>query len=90
MKKRIKLIIKGRVQAVGYRASCVTAAKKYQIVGSVRNTVNGDVFVDAEGNEEDLQDFISWCNKGPFWAKVTNIIETEDKCGGFTEFKIVY
>jgi acylphosphatase len=89
MKKRKKLLIKGRVQKVGYRASCIEAAKENNISGNVRNTPDGNVYVDAEGEEADLQKFIAWCHKGPFWAIVTDIEETEDKLTGYKGFEIV-
>ena len=89
MKKRKKLLIKGRVQKVGFRASTVEAAKENNISGNVRNTPDGNVFVDAEGEEKDLQKFISWCHKGPYWAKVTNIEEKEESLLGYDKFEIV-
>jgi acylphosphatase len=89
MKKRKKLLIKGRVQKVGFRASTIEAAKENNISGSVRNTPDGNVYVDAEGEENDLRRFIAWCHKGPFWAKVTDIEETEEELTGYKGFKIV-
>ncbi len=89
MKKRKKLLIKGRVQKVGFRASCLEAALKNNISGNARNTVDGNVFVDAEGKEEDLLKFISWCHHGPFWAKVTTVEQTDDGVKGFDIFEIV-
>ena len=89
MKKRKKLLIKGRVQKVGYRASCLDAAVKNNISGNVKNMPDGNVFVDAEGEEEDLQKFIAWCHKGPFWANVTDIEETEEELKAYQGFGIV-
>ena len=89
MKKRKKLLIKGRVQKVGYRASCLDAAVKNNISGNVKNMPDGNVFVDAEGEEEDLRKFIAWCHQGPFWAKVTDIEETEEKLKAYQGFEIV-
>ena len=81
-------MIKGRVQKVGYRASALEAALQNNISGIVRNTPDGNVFVDAEGEEDDLQEFIAWCHKGPFWAKVTDIEETEKTLKGYDGFEI--
>jgi len=89
MKKRKKLLIKGRVQKVGFRASCLEAALENNICGNVRNTADGNVFVDAEGKEDDLLKFIAWCHQGPFWAKVTTVEQTDDGVKGFDIFKIV-
>ena len=89
MEKRKKLLIKGRVQKVGYRASCLEAAIKNNISGNVRNNSDGNVYVDAEGKEEDLKKFIEWCHQGSFWAKVTDIEEKEEKLTGYEGFVIV-
>ncbi|RLD61087.1 MAG: acylphosphatase [Bacteroidetes bacterium] len=89
MKKHKKLLIKGRVQKVGYRASTLEAALQNNISGNVKNTPDGNVKIDAEGEEEDLQKFITWCFKGPFWAKVTEIEEKEESLIGYDNFEIV-
>lgn len=89
MKKRKKLLIKGRVQKVGFRASCLEAAMKNNIYGNVRNTAEGDVYVDAEGKEKDLLNFVAWCHKGPFWAKVTNIEQIDESVKGYDIFEII-
>jgi acylphosphatase len=72
MKKRYKIIVKGKVQGVGYRFSCMETAYKYGVKGFVKNNANGSVTVEAEGEEETLQPFIQWCKKGPLWARVTD------------------
>ncbi len=75
MKKLIKLVIRGKVHGVGFRFSCMEAAYKYGIKGFVRNKSDGSVYVEAEGEDENLDLFRQWCKKGPLWAKVNDIEE---------------
>ena len=72
------LTITGRVQGVGFRASAKDKAKQLGIKGYVKNMSNGAVYMEAEGTEQDLGDFIAWCRKGPAMAFVDDVkIESE-------------
>ena len=69
-----KLIVRGRVQGVFFRASTQKMAKQLAITGTVKNTATGDVEIIATGESEAMQKFIQWCHKGPLPAKVTEVI----------------
>ena len=75
MKKLIKLVIRGKVHGVGFRFACMEAAYRLGVKGFVRNKSDGSVYVEAEGNEDNLNLFRQWCQKGPLWAKVNEIEE---------------
>lgn len=70
----VHLLIKGKVQGVSYRFSAREIAERLSITGWVKNTAEGHVEAMATGNEEALQQFISWCKKGPPGAKVTEVL----------------
>ena len=90
-KKRVKLLISGRVQGVGFRASTRSRARKLGLKGWVRNLRNGKVKAVAEGEKEDLEKFIEWAKEGPFTAKVTDIeVNFEEYKGDFNNFSIEY
>jgi len=57
--KRINIIASGEVQRVGYRDFVTKIAKKNNITGIVRNCPGYDVEIIAEGNEQDLELFVS-------------------------------
>jgi acylphosphatase len=88
MKKHINLEILGRVQGVGYRYSCMDAARKIGVKGFVQNKSDGSVYAEAEGDEEQLTQFRLWCRQGPSMAKVIEIIETEGEIKNFDSFRI--
>lgn len=91
MKKRLEAIIYGKVQGVGYRYFTVQKAAKYGIKGFVRNLPDGSVKVVAEGEEENLKNFLKELYKGPPRAIVDDIKVTWEECKNeFDSFEIRY
>jgi acylphosphatase len=73
--KNFQLTIAGRVQGVGFRYSALQKAKEHHITGYVKNQYDGSVFIEAEGDETDLDHFILWCHRGPFSARVEHVTQ---------------
>jgi len=71
--KRISLRISGKVQGVFYRQSAMEKAQELGITGFARNEDDGSVYAEAQGTEEQLQKFISWCERGPSRARVDSV-----------------
>ncbi len=69
--------ISGRVQGVGFRYACRNMAYLLGIQGYVRNLSNGDVYIEAEGERVQMDEFLAWCRVGPPRAEVERV-ETED------------
>jgi len=88
MKKCLKLTVSGRVQGVWYRASTERKAKELGICGFVQNESNGDVYIECEGTDEQLNLLIAWCKKGPPLASVSNIKIEIGEMLGFDSFSI--
>ena len=86
---RLRLIISGRVQGVGFRFTAFDEAKDLALAGWVRNLPNGDVEIVAEGSRQNLQMLAAWAHHGPPSAHVTKVREeSSDYTGEFTEFQI--
>jgi acylphosphatase len=87
--KSLTLKIHGRVQGVGYRYEAYWKARKLHIAGFVMNEPDGAVYIEAEGEEEALNEFLMWCRRGPWPAKVERVdVEWGEAGGRFTGFKI--
>jgi acylphosphatase len=86
--KCISILVKGRVQGVFYRASAKEAAGQLGIRGFVRNEPDGSVYIEAEGDEKAIQQFMAWCRKGPPRAMVTGVEIQDLPSAGFTSFEI--
>jgi acylphosphatase len=69
----IHLLIKGTVQGVNYRASAKEQADRLSIKGWVKNTREGHVEITATGNPSAIEQFVSWCRRGPRHASVTAV-----------------
>tara|TARA_B100001029_G_C14684012_1_gene246176 strand:- start:35 stop:313 length:279 start_codon:yes stop_codon:yes gene_type:complete len=86
----VKIIIKGRVQGVSYRSFALKQAKAFNISGWVKNDDNGDVKAYAEGDREDLDQYIKYLKRGPIFARVDEVIlnwEAEDQA--YNDFQIL-
>ena len=81
---RLDLVIKGRVQGVGYRYSAKVKAESMDIRGSVKNLRDGSVFLTAQGEKEAIDNFVRWCYKGPPGATVRNIEKVQGKTEEFS------
>ncbi|MCL2872351.1 MAG: acylphosphatase [Betaproteobacteria bacterium] len=73
------LIISGRVQGVAFRIRLIIEARKYQIVGWVRNVRDGSVETVIQGAEEEVEALVQWCRRGPPDADVTGLVVTDMK-----------
>ena len=71
--KRIHLVVRGRVQGVYLRASSVREAKRLGLTGWVMNRPDGAVEIVAEGEEDQVKDFLAWAQRGPSTARVDKV-----------------
>jgi len=80
-KRTVYLRISGRVQGVGYRDWAVQKARKFGLVGWVRNLTDGTVEGVVQGSQDALEVMIAACHAGPPLARVTEVA-THDVDGG--------
>lgn len=88
---RIKILINGIVQGVGFRPFIYRIALEHNLKGFVRNTGNG-VIVELEGKKESINNFLSDLNsnKVPTIAKIESIkTEYINDLVGYKEFTII-
>jgi len=71
--KCVKATVIGRVQGVGFRYFTQEIARRYDIVGWVRNNYNGTVEIYAEGSDVTLHAFLKEIQKGPSSSHVRNV-----------------
>jgi len=85
----IRLIVKGKVQGVFYRASAREAADLLNLKGWVRNMPDGAVEIMVTGEEEGIEDFIKWCFRGPSKARVESVEKELTGFRYFEDFRII-
>ena len=88
MRIHYDITIFGKVQGVFYRQSSLAIASQIGVKGFVRNEPNGNVYIEAEGNEEGLNEFLEWCRIGPELAKVKSVQFNEGPIKNFSSFEI--
>jgi acylphosphatase len=76
MSKAIRrLLIRGRVQGVGYRAWVEYQARRRGLNGWVRNRRDGGVEAVFEGDASVVADMATSCRQGPASARVDDVAE---------------
>jgi len=71
-----RIVIRGRVQGVGYRDAAVQAAFELGVHGWVRNRREGDVEALVQGESDAVDRFVAWCRRGPPLARVAEAEST--------------
>lgn len=72
------MIVRGRVQGVGFRWSTRERARELGLGGWVANLDDGGVEVSAEGDANAINEFVAWLRRGPASARVDSaLVDTE-------------
>jgi acylphosphatase len=75
--KRLSIVVSGRVQGVGFRFFAQEVAEELAISGWAKNTFDGNVEIEAQGEEESLAVFSKKIAEGPALANVNSFIANE-------------
>ena len=88
--KKVRAIVSGKVQGVGFRMFTRSQARQLGVYGTVRNLNNGNVEIVAAGKAEAVDALIDWAKTGPSSAVVDDLqTEVMDyKNGEFDSFEI--
>lgn len=85
----MRLLIKGKVQGVFFRATAIEVAEELGVQGWVRNTLDGEVEVMVSGTVDQLQKYIDWCKRGPRRAVVTDVVVSNEPETDFAGFQVI-
>lgn len=89
MIKHVDIIVKGKVQGVGYRFAAKSVADQLGVKGFVKNEPNGDVFIAAEGDNISLEMFLEWCYEGSEHAGVDVVESNEGELKNYRNFDVL-
>lgn len=84
----LQIIVTGKVQGVFFRASAKETADQLNIKGFAQNLPDGNVLIEAEGDAENLKQFVAWCKQDPPRAQVTNVDVQETEIKNYQKFEI--
>lgn len=75
--RRVRASIEGRVQGVFFRATLRDTAESLGLAGWARNTPDGRVEAELQGNPEAVDKALAFCGDGPPGARVEGVEVTE-------------
>ena len=70
---RARVVIRGRVQGVFFRAETRERARSLGLAGWVRNNPDGTVEAVFQGARDRVDSMIAWCRRGPAGADVDDV-----------------
>lgn len=73
MIRHADITIQGSVQGISFRAAVQKKAKSLGLKGYVKNMEDGNVFIEAEGEERDVKKFIIWCHVGTELSSIDKV-----------------
>ena len=70
---RARVVVRGRVQGVFFRAETRDRARSLDLAGWVRNNPDGTVEAVFEGDRDRIDSILAWCRRGPALARVDGV-----------------
>jgi acylphosphatase len=83
-----RVVVRGHVQGVFYRDSCLREAESRHVTGWVRNLPDGTVEALFEGPEADVASLVEWALVGPRKAVVESSEVANADPAGQTGFEV--
>jgi acylphosphatase len=85
------MVVSGRVQGVFFRQNTLSKAKELGVFGWVKNLSDGRLEAVFEGEKKKVEEIVSWAEKGPVSAEVSDIkVKWQEYKGEFKGFKLKY
>ncbi len=89
MEARARVLVRGLVQGVFFRAESCDRARSLGLTGWVRNRTDGRVEAVFEGERERVESMVDWCRHGPPGAVVHEVDTAWEEPVGEPGFRIV-
>jgi len=86
----VQVKVTGRVQGVAFRWEAQKQAVRLGLGGWVRNEPDGSVAGFAEGDQDAVDAWVSWCRQGPPSALVRHVAVTPARPTGAGTFEITF
>jgi acylphosphatase len=89
--RRVKALVSGRVQGVGFRAYTNAQANRIGVTGTVCNLKDGRVEAVIEGPSSKVEELLKVIRVGPSGSRVDGVeVEEQAHTGEFKEFRVTY
>jgi acylphosphatase len=87
---RVRVVVSGRVQGVGFRQQASARARTLGLGGWIVNRPDGTVEAVFEGAPDLVASMVAWCRRGPSGARVEGVEEHPEPPAGDREFRIEF
>ncbi len=89
--KAFKAIVSGKVQGVWFRDSTRQEAIKLKVTGWVKNIPGGTVYLEAEGEENNLKSLERWIHIGSPHSRVDRVdLQWIVPTNAYSTFKVIF
>jgi acylphosphatase len=85
---RRRIVVQGRVQAVGFRYAVMERARQRGVSGWVTNRHDGAVEAVFEGRPEVVESLVEFMRHGPRGAVVGNVEVSDERPEGLSGFDV--
>ena len=75
--RTVRVVVRGRVQGVGFRWFVREAARRAELAGWVRNLEDGSVALEASGTPEGIAFLLDALRRGPPRSRVDDVIVSD-------------
>ena len=86
--RRVRVIVRGAVQGVGYRYTLRLVADESGVAGWVRNRRDGTVEAELEGEDARVDEVLAWMAEGPPGSRVDDATVTDAAPVGASGFEV--
>ncbi|MDO4903571.1 MAG: acylphosphatase [Limosilactobacillus sp.] len=84
-----QMTYRGRVQGVDFRWGCYDIATHYDVSGFVENLPNGDVYLEVQGEQDVVAEFLDKISQGPTpYARIDHVDQKVGTVKNYTSFTI--
>lgn len=88
--REVKVIVKGEVQGVGFRASVQILARRLKLFGTARNLLDGSVEIFALGSKESVDQLLKALHENRVAGDIKNVsVEEVSTLHPFDRFAIL-
>ena len=86
--RRVRVVVRGRVQGVAFRASTADAARRAGLAGWVRNRPDGSVEAAFQGDPQAVDALLAYVRRGPPAARVTGVEVFDEPLASEARFEV--
>ena len=87
--RRVRVIVRGRVQGVAFRAYTADEARRAGVAGWVRNRPDGSVEAAFEGEPTGVDALLAFVRLGPRSSRVDGVEQFDEAPAGESSFEIL-